>query len=286
MASLKLLAYAKVNLYLAVFKKRPDGYHDIKSVIQNISIFDEIHLEEAERLEVTSNLPIRPKENLVTKAAAVMMELANKKGIKITLRKNIAIAAGLGGGSSDAAAVIHGLNTLWDLKLPEETLIERARGLGSDIPFFIKGGTALIEDTGEKVSPLTNNAKMHFVIAKPGYGVRSHEAYHRFDKEEPPPAPPIEGVIKALEKGDVEAIAKNISNMLEPTVIKGHPQIELLKQAALKAGALSANLCGSGSSIFCLVDSTEQAKEVSRSLEKEVSDVYIAESRDFALETI
>jgi 4-diphosphocytidyl-2-C-methyl-D-erythritol kinase len=285
MATLKLLAYAKVNLYLAVFEKRSDGYHEIKSILQNISISDKLTFEESDRFEVISNLPIRPKENLVTKAAQAIMP-KNKINVKITLTKNIPIAAGLGGGSSDAAATLIGLNNLFNLGQTNDELLEHAKKIGADVPFFLKDGTALIEGMGEKVSPLVNNTNLSYIIAKPQYGVRSHEAYHRFDEEPGKIIPPIDDLIEALKNGDDKKTAANIANMLEPPVINGHPQIQLIKEKALEAGALNAMLSGSGSSVFCLADSKEAAKNVAKSLKEEVSDVFIAEACEFAHEEI
>lgn len=282
MATLRLLAYAKINLYLAVLGKRSDGYHDIKSIIQNISIYDELTFEESDRFEVVSSLPIRPKENLVTKAALAVMP-KDGRSVIISLTKNIPIAAGLGGGSSDAAATLVALNKLFNLELTDEELLKHAKGLGSDVPFFLKGGTALIEGMGDKVTSVTNDTTLTYVVAKPQYGVRSHEAYHRFDEEPAKEVPPIDGLLDALKAGDDIKAADNMSNMLEPPVIKGHPQIQSIKDIALESGALSALLSGSGSSVFCLADSHETAENIAKALKNEVAvDVFIAENCDFS----
>lgn len=286
MKSLKLLAYAKVNLYLAVLDRREDGYHEIKSVIQNISIFDEITFTESFDFEVTSNFPLKPKENLVTRAALRMLDHIKGSKVKIALHKNIPVAAGLGGGSSDAAATLIGLNRLFKLDLSEEILTDHAKGLGADVPFFLKGGTALIEGIGEKVTPIESKTKLFYVIAKPHYGVMSHEAYHRFDDEPLRDIPPVEDMLEGLKRGDVNLISKNMANMLEPGVIKGHPKIQEIKDAAKKAGAIASMLSGSGSSVLSLIDNEKRAQKVANELEHLVESVYITEASERSFEEI
>ena len=285
MSSLKLLAYAKVNLYLAVYDKRPDNFHDIQSVISNISIFDELVFEDNDSLEVeTKHFNIDINNNLVAKAAVKMMSLAGEKGVKIILTKNIPVAAGLGGGSADAAAVIGGLNKMWNLNLSEQQLCEAASSLGSDVPFFLRGGTALAEGTGEKITPLASNHRLIYVIAKPSYGILSGDAYAWFDKKPTRDLPPVDSLLDALASKNVEKIASNCANALEEGVVSNHPDIGKIKETAISNGALCSVLSGSGSSVFSIVKNDASAKRVAKALESLVGTVFVAEGRDFSIE--
>ncbi len=268
MRKLKLKAYAKLNLTLKILGQRPDGYHNIESVFHCISLHDELILSPRRdgRIVLKCSDPELPTDssNLAYKAAVTLKALALKKylgektfGATISLKKNIPIGAGLGGGSSDAAAVLLGLKKLWGLDwLTPVDLKKTSESLGSDVPFFLKGGTAHVTGRGEKVRARKCPGKYHFILVYPGFPVSTAWAYKNHKK-----------IKKKLTKGlkfskmllkscgpDRSAvdISRHFINDLEPAVASRYPQISRIKADLLKAGALGSMMSGSGSSVFGL----------------------------------
>jgi len=276
-SSIKLKAYAKLNLRLEVLGKRPDGYHDLWSIFHLISLHDELEFEPLENGRIVlscdnQHLPVNEK-NLVVKAARLLQGSFGSKekglsqddrlpGANITLTKNIPIGAGLGGGSSDAAAALLGLSKLWGMELSDLELHRLALELGSDVPYFLTGGTALVTGRGENIEPLTWKQDYHFVIVYPGFGVSTAWAYKNL-KISLTKGPGFSKMIgNDLSLGpDPEQLAKSLGNDLENAVIPSHPQIEQVKQQLVKSGALGALMSGSGSSVFGIFTDSGTARQ-------------------------
>lgn len=271
MNTLVLHAYAKINLGLDVIGKRPDGYHEVRMIMQTIKICDEVTLtrkkEPGIRLEMNpAILPVNA-ENLAYRAAALLMEeFQIREGVLITLKKVIPVAAGMAGGSSDAAAVLRGINTLFGLGLSDGELCRRGVRLGADIPYCIIGGTMLAEGIGEALTPLPKMPRTPLVIAKPAAGVSTGEVYRRLDAGKVLMHPDIDAVMEGLRRQSVKIIAENLGNVLEAVTIPAHPEIAEIKDVMIEQGALGALMSGSGPTVFGLYESCEQAKRAKEAL--------------------
>jgi 4-diphosphocytidyl-2-C-methyl-D-erythritol kinase len=247
-----LKALAKINIGLKILNKREDGYHNIETTFSTISLFDEIGLEEAgEEVEIQSpGLEIAQPDNLCNKAARLIIdEYKVNQGVKITLNKKIPIGGGLGGGSSDAAAVLKGLNTLWNLGLTEEKLMALGRKLGSDVPFFIHGGSAYARGVGDELKYF-QMPKMNLIIYFPGYPISTRWAYEEHDKKVLTQRPEMDIIVgKKKPKTGME-----ITNDFEPVIFAHHPDLLDVKSHLLASGAFVVSLSGSGSCLYVVVD--------------------------------
>jgi len=277
MRKLKIKAYAKLNLTLKILGLRPDGYHDIDSVFHCISLHDELALSPRKdgRIILKCNDPKLPTDgsNLAYRAALTLRTLALKKhpdkralGATISLKKNIPIGAGLGGGSSDAAAVLLGLKELWGLEdLTPPRLKKAAASLGSDVPFFLRGGTAHVTGRGEKVRVRKCPKEYHFVLVYPGFPVSTAWAYknHKITKNWLTKGPKFSKMfVESCGMGNPAIdLSGYLSNDLEPAVIPCHPLISRVKADLLEAGALGSLMSGSGSSVFGLFPDADSAEK-------------------------
>lgn len=266
MASLTLRAFAKINLSLRVYSLRSDGFHDVRTILQAIDLFDLVKCE-ARRgpFQIRSDMPGVPTDrtNLVWKAAQLLWEAAGRSGepcnTMVTLQKNIPMKAGLGGGSSNAAAALLGLRRLWSLRVPDEQIHALAVRLGSDVPFFLVGGTALGLGRGEEVYPLENLPRYRVVLVIPPFGVATNDAYGWFDESG------STGTVSHLPQtwlGRTTALV----NDLEGPVTARHPVIGQLKQRVTDRGALMAAMSGSGSTVFGVFRSAAAASRAARGL--------------------
>jgi len=260
-SAVSFLAPAKLNISLRVFGKRPDGLHHIQSVMVPVSLYDEVTVEEApEGICVECDDPSVPtgEGNTCRRAAALFMEWAGAPpGVRIRLRKAIPVEAGLGGGSSDAAAALKGLCAITGQYPPREVLLDMAARVGADVPFFTMGGAALVEGAGERLTPIPWDVPFHAVIMRPPFGLPTREGYARLGRSsgEPPPA----GEAPAFRSlGDVAAA---VGNDFEEAWASVRPEIEGMKGELLAAGAFAAGLSGSGSAVFGLFASAEAARE-------------------------
>lgn len=264
---LALRAPAKINWFLRLKGKRPDGCHEISSLFQCVALFDTLTIEEAPTISVMTEAPIVGDENLVTKAALALRETSNAaKGARISLVKNIPIAAGLGGGSSDAAATLRGLNTLWGAGLSDRDLHDAALGLGSDVPFFLSGPAALVGGRGEKISPVGISRTYAVLLLNPGVRVFAGWAYSEaksFSGEEPNYE---EKFVRALNAGDLDTLRGIAVNDLEEPVARKHPEVAELKTRLYQNGALFAAMSGSGPTVFGAFKSCERAEEARRAI--------------------
>ena len=262
---------AKINLALDVLGQREDGYHEVKMIMQSIHLKDDIILEQRDKKEIvlTSNSSEIPldKKNIAYKAAKLIMEeYAIHTGIHIHIEKRIPVAAGLAGGSGNAAAVLEGMNELYNLNIPKEELMEKGLRIGADVPYCILKKTALAEGIGEKLSILPEMPECIILIANPGLAVSTKEVYEGLHKEMDPFHPDVEKVIEGLEKKNLSEIAENMGNILEVVTIKKHPVIEEIKKCMKENGALNALMSGSGSSVFGIYEKIEDARETEKEL--------------------
>ena len=271
MKKIRLKAMAKINLGLDVVRKREDGYHEVRMIMQTIRMYDQIELEptEAPGIRVSTNLNYLPtnEDNLVYKAAKLLMdEFDVKKGLNIGLRKFIPVAAGMAGGSSDAASVLYGMNKMFSLGLSQDELMRRGVKIGADVPYCILRGTALAEGIGEKLTHLPPAPAGYVLIAKPGIHVSTKFVYTNLKANELESHPDIDGQIQAIRSGDLKKVAELCGNVLETVTIPAYPVIEEIKDVMKKGGALNACMSGSGPTVFGLFDDREKAKAVYENL--------------------
>ncbi len=271
---LKLKAYAKINLSLKVRARRPDGYHEIESVMQSISLCDRISLETiGSGIQLTTDNPQLPlnEENLAYRAAqAVLARTGQKPGVKIHLQKNIPLAAGLAGGSADAAAVLYGLNRLLGTNLPAEELMGLGETIGSDVPFCLAGGTALVRGRGEIVERQKKEGlSWYYVLVVPPVEVSTKWAYAAWDEKE-----------KGAGYGDRGAG----ENDLEPMVIAKYPIIDVVKRKLLALGCSYARMSGSGACVFGEVAAPEEGKKMALALRREYPNSFLVEPVDRGVE--
>lgn len=262
-----LRASAKVNLVLEVLGKRPDGYHELSTVMQAVDLFDRLTVEAAATITLETSEPALPTDdrNLVVRAARLLQEAAGiEAGARIVLDKRIPLAAGLGGGSSDAAATLLGLNRLWGLRWRRERLVELAVKLGMDVPFFLGRGRALGTSRGEVLSALPGVGGYALVLVNPGVGLSTQEVYGRVPPGWRAESDGTRRMLDALKKRNVVRVAGALTNHLEHWVEPAMPVIGRMKAALLAAGALGAAMSGSGPTVFGLARSLDQARQIQR----------------------
>lgn len=266
MDRIELKALGKINLGLDVLGRRENGYHDVRMVMQTLYLYDNVTLIKKEEpgIEIESNLYFLPKDsgNIAWKAANLLMEEFNiPGGIKIILNKYIPVAAGMAGGSSNAAAVLYGMNKMYKLGLSQQELMDRGVKLGADVPYCIMRGTVLAEGIGEILSPLPTMPKCQILIAKPPVSVSTKAIYEAIDSKEIEDHPDIDGIIEGLKKQDLNKIASSMGNVLEKVTIDMHPEIAQIKNCMLENGALGAMMSGSGPTVFGIFRSRRAAQE-------------------------
>lgn len=266
MKQIDLKALAKINLGLDVLGRRENGYHDVRMIMQSIYLYDEVRIKRTKNpgIKVETNLYFLPtgKENIAYKAAEMLIEEFHiTEGVHITLNKHIPVAAGMAGGSSNAAAVLFGMNKMFDLKLTQQELMERGVKLGADVPYCIIRGTVLAEGIGEELTTLTSMPKCFVLIAKPPISVSTKVVYEALDAKEIVEHPDIDGLINGLEQHDLKKIAACMGNVLEDVTIPMHPVIEEIKQEMKNAGALNAMMSGSGPTVFGLFETKAAARK-------------------------
>ncbi len=265
---LGLKAYGKINLGLDVLGRREDGYHEVRMIMQTVGIFDRVDLIRMEKpgITVETNLYYLPtnENNLVYKAAKLLMdEFHIREGIFIRLKKFIPVAAGMAGGSSDAAAVLFGVNKMFRLGLNTAQLMERGLKIGADVPYCILRGTALAEGIGEILTPLPPLPQCQVLIAKPGINVSTKFVYGnlRADALRKDERPDIDGMIAAIRGGDIYGIAAALGNVLETVTVKEYPVIRQIKEKMMEYGAIGSLMSGSGPTVFGLFTSPKAARE-------------------------
>lgn len=274
MDKIKLKALGKINLGLDVLGRRPNGYHDVRMVMQTVYLYDQILLEKTDKegISLETNLFYLPvnENNLAYRAAKMLIdEFAIKEGVHISLEKHIPVAAGMAGGSSNAAAVLYGMNRLFQLGLTDQELMERSVQLGADVPYCIMRGTVLAEGIGEKLTPLPAMPKCHVLLAKPPISVSTQKVYEKLDAQEVTKHPDIDGILLGLQTGDLEKITSSMGNVLENVTITEYPQIERIKDVMKEEGALNAMMSGSGPTVFGIYDDKMLARRAAARIREE-----------------
>lgn len=266
MDTIKLKALAKINLGLDVVRRREDGYHEVRMIMQTIHLYDQLELQKIEEptILVETNLDFLPvnENNLVYQAASLLRENCGiKEGIRIRLKKHIPVAAGMAGGSSDAAAVLYGMNEMFHLKKKRTELMELGVKIGADVPYCLMRGTALAEGIGEKLKSLPPMPKCPVLIAKPGISVSTKFVYENLKLDENTIHPDINAQLAAIRRQDLAAVAANMGNILETVTIPAYPVIADIRDCILREGAINAMMSGSGPTVFGLFPDEETAKQ-------------------------
>lgn len=282
MASVMVSAPAKLNLSLDVLGRREDSYHEVKMVMQSVALADELTLTvgAGKGISLSTNLGFLPV-NGKNLAAAAAMRLQEEQGLDwgqltIELNKRIPVCAGTAGGSSDAAAVLRGLNDLLNLGLSPAELIRVGEKVGSDVPYCVLGGTALAEGRGEKVTPLPSLPFCWVVMAKPNFPVSTPELFSRIDTQRPRCHPDTAGLVGALEEGDLCGVARRLFNVFEEVLPqRKREQVEELKQLLLEQGALGASMTGTGPTVFGLFQDEERARRAYEAVSDHPAEVFL-----------
>ncbi len=286
-----LKANAKINMTLDILGKRPDGFHEVSMVMQEISLHDHLAMERSEKgislsISIEGQKGTLPEDetNLCWKAAAlVQQEYGLEDGVEIHLTKRIPMAAGLAGGSADAAAVLEGMNQLFGLDMDEKRLCELGARLGSDIPFCIMGGTMLATGRGEILTRLPDFPETQVVLAKPSVGVSTAWAYQTYDAGYEGPHPDTESMLEAIRQGDKAKAAALLCNVLEGVTVKKHGIIEEYKSLMLDHGAMAAMMSGSGPTVFALARDEANAREILHALEEMDPTVYACRAKTLGI---
>ncbi|MFZ6017792.1 MAG: 4-(cytidine 5'-diphospho)-2-C-methyl-D-erythritol kinase [Nitrospirota bacterium] len=286
-SSLLLRAPAKINWFLTVLGKREDGYHDILSIMQCINLYDDLIFEHADTIEVVCNLDIPLEDNLIYKAVSLLKKYTSyRNGVKIILRKEIPVSAGLGGGSSDAAYTLRGINMLWGLGLSNEELSSIGSELSSDVPFFLNGPFAFVEGRGERVTPLKTNSSVVLLLVKPPTSISTAWAYASFDKAFGPSSGRglrmdpesnrrswltkktnnIKLFCHTLDRKNFVSLNTMLNNDLEKAVIERYPVVSELKERLIERGAVISAMSGSGPTVFGVFYNRDTAEDAVKAI--------------------
>lgn len=271
MERIQLKALGKINLGLDVLGKRENGYHDVRMIMQTVYLYDEVTLEKRQEpgITVSTNLIYLPtdKTNIAYRAAKILLdEFGERRGVAIHLKKHIPVAAGMAGGSADAAAVLFGMNRMFGWKLSEKELMERGVTLGADVPYCIMRGTALAEGIGEKLTRLPAMPKCHLLIAKPPISVSTKLVYEKLDALAIVDHPDIDGIIEGLKDRDLIRVAGSMGNVLQNVTETEYPVITQIKEKMIKGGAINAMMSGSGPTVFGLFKERSMAKKTAEQI--------------------
>lgn len=273
-------APAKINLLLDVLRKRDDGYHEVEMIMTMVDLADRLEMEELPRdtIIISSQVGYIPldEKNLAFQAARLIKERYHvKQGVYIHLDKKIPVAAGLAGGSSDAAAALRGLNRLWKLQIPEDELCTLGAELGSDVPFCVTGGTAIARGRGEKLEHIANPPQCWVVLAKPPINVSTADVYGRFRANELKEHPSISNMVSALERGSFTDICDGLGNVLENVTLDVYPEVMQLKESMIRLGADGVLMSGSGPTVFGLVSKEAKLPRIYNGLRGFCKEVYV-----------
>ncbi len=255
MESIRLKARAKINLGLDVIGRRENGYHDVRMVMQTVGLYDRIIMTKIpeEDIRIKTNIGFLPvnENNLVYKAIMLMKNKYKLDGgIEVDLNKFIPVAAGMAGGSSDAASALFGMNRLYDLNIPMKELMNIGVEIGADVPYCLMRGTALAEGIGEKLTRLSDMPFCHILIAKPPVNVSTKLVYEKLDSTQVKSHPDIDGIIEAIKLKDVALVASRMGNVLESVTVPLYPVIDSIKRDMIEHGAINAMMSGSGPTVF------------------------------------
>lgn len=268
---ISLKALAKINLGLDVVRRREDGYHEVRMIMQTIHLYDRLDIKRTKELgiQIQTNLSFLPvnENNLIYKAAKLLMdEFSITDGVSVKLDKRIPVAAGMAGGSTDAAAMLIGVNRLFSLGLTKRELMERGVQIGADVPYCIMRGTALAEGIGEALSPLPPMVKCPVLIAKPSISVSTKFVYQNLKLDDTTIHPDIDRLIDDIKAKNLHDIAAHMGNVLETVTIPNYPVIDEIKKHMLSNGAVGAMMSGSGPTVFGLFDDEDTAKKAYKAM--------------------
>lgn len=281
---IQLKAYAKINLGLDVVRRREDGYHEVRMVMQTVQLYDKLTLNvlEEDDIRIKTNVDFLPvdESNLVYKAIKMLKDKYNiKQGMEIDLFKCIPVAAGMAGGSTDCAAALVGASRLFGLNLSNQDLMELGVKLGADVPYCIMRGTALSEGIGEVLTQLSPMPECFILIAKPPISVSTKFVYEHLDIAGVQKHPDIDGMVQAIKEGSLAGIAERMENVLETVTIPAYPVIEEIKNVMKEQGAMNALMSGSGPTVFGIFESEEAAQQAKKQIRKQklANQVYVVE---------
>lgn len=268
---ISLKALAKINLGLDVVRRREDGYHEVRMIMQTIQLYDRLDIKRTQEpgIQIQTNLSFLPvnENNLIYKAAKLLMdEFSITDGVSVKLDKRIPVAAGMAGGSTDAAAMLIGVNRLFSLGLTKRELMERGVQIGADVPYCIMRGTALAEGIGEALSPLPPMVKCPVLIAKPSISVSTKFVYQNLKLDDTTIHPDIDRLIDDIKAKNLHDIAAHMGNVLETVTIPNYPVIDEIKKHMLSNGAVGAMMSGSGPTVFGLFDDEDTAKKAYKAM--------------------
>lgn len=266
MKEITLKALAKINLGLDVIGRREDGYHELRTIMQTIHLHDLLQIRQTRKpgIKIHTNLSFLPvnESNLVYQAAVLLMsEFKITEGVEVNLSKRIPVSAGMAGGSTDGAAMLYGMNRLFELGLSRRELMERGLKLGADVPYCLMRGTALAEGIGEELTQLPPMVKCPVLIAKPAVSVSTKFVYQNLKLDEGLPHPDIDSLVRAIQKKDFDGVCAHMGNVLEAVTIPNYPVIERIKEQMLVSGAAAAMMSGSGPTVFGLFRDEKSAMQ-------------------------
>lgn len=273
MDKISLKALAKINLGLDVVRRREDGYHEVRMIMQTIHLFDRVNIEKTSEpgIKIKTNLSYLPinENNLICKAGRLLMdEFDITEGVSVDLEKRIPVAAGMAGGSTDAAAMLYGMNKMFGLGLSMQELKDRGVKIGADVPYCLMRGTALAEGIGEKLKSLPPMIKCPVLIAKPQISVSTKFVYENLKLDEKAKHPDIDQLIKDIKTKDLQGVCDHMGNILETVTIPNYPIIAEIKKNMIENGAAGAMMSGSGPTVFGLFDDAEKAKQAYKAMKK------------------
>ncbi|WP_196603672.1 4-(cytidine 5'-diphospho)-2-C-methyl-D-erythritol kinase [Pectinatus haikarae] len=278
-----ITANGKINLTLDILGRRDDGYHEVEMIMQSINLSDKLTIEKIDICDIILDCVVEgvsdKKDNLIYKAAELFLRTYNIScGVKISLEKNIPVAAGLAGGSTDAAAVLRGMNDLFDLALPARELCILAAELGSDVPFCVVGGTMLAKGRGEKISPIASLPNCAFVLIKPKLGISTAWVYKNYREQLVKKHPDSNLMMGELAKKNLDGICGSLGNVLESVTIGTYPQLAVYKEKLCLYGAKAALMSGSGPSIFAVCGDAAAARRIAVKMRREYEELEVYEA--------
>ncbi|EEH99267.1 4-(cytidine 5'-diphospho)-2-C-methyl-D-erythritol kinase [Clostridium tertium] len=276
---MRMKAYAKVNISLDIVGKREDGYHLLEMIMQSIDLYDEIVIEKQKKeITIKCNKPYVPTDerNLAYKAAQLFIEKYNiDSGVNINIKKNIPVCAGLAGGSTDAATVLKIMNSLFNINASDEELMILGLKLGADVPYCIKGGTALCKGIGEEVTALKGFKDKVIVLVKPPFGVSTNSVYQEFNIEKARNHPNTNLIIDAINNDNLKMVCDNMKNLLENVTLRKHKILINIKEDMRHNGAMGTMMSGSGPTVFAFFDDMLKAQRCFEKMKEKYSDVFI-----------
>ncbi len=283
MQNIKIKTHAKINLCLDIVDRRPDGYHNLKTIMQSLDLYDELSISKSAEISVKCEQRLVPQDsdNLAYKAAKAIFQAAGATavGAEININKQIPVAAGLGGGSANAAGTLLGLNFLYGFNFSIHQLVEMSKNIGADVPYCVIGGTVLATGIGEKLELLPPLGKLYIVLVKPDVSINTGEVYQKVKLDSLANRPRVEQAVKAIGEEDFFSLFNSMGNVLEPITSVMVPEVVEIKRKMLYLGANVAQMCGSGPTVFAACINKDKADNIYRQFKKDFSQVFLCQTR-------